>query len=165
MSTHDVTNKVNLHGKRAVVAIDYRHARVYALDAPTHSKPEVVEAPDPWHLNHNLYHREHNPDGTYDIDAIDTDDFFRTVALALKPATEVLLLGHGKGKANASHAFEAYVEKHYSDVAAKIVADVRCDIDDITDNQLLRLGELYFGEDEPVRDYSDSRWGEPKPGE
>ena len=165
MTAQNVTNKMDVRGKRAVVAIDFRHARVYALDAPTHSRPEVVVAPDPWHLNHNLYHREHNPDGTYNIDAIDTDDFFRTVALALKPATEVLLLGHGKGKSNASHVFEAYVEKHYSDVAAKIVADVRCDIDDITDNQLLRLGELYFGEDEPVRDYPDSRWGEPKPGE
>jgi len=39
------------------------------------------------------------------------------------------------------------------------VADVRCDIDDITDAQLLRLGELYFGEDEPVRDHGDSRRG------
>ena len=46
-----------------------------------------------------------------------------------------------------------------------MVADVRCDIDDISDTQLLRLGEMYFGSDEPARDYGDSRRGEPQPNE
>lgn len=165
MGEHGTTDRVNLKGKRAIVAIDFSHARIYATDAPTHSTPEAVAAPDPWHLNHNVYHRAGNPDGTYDIDKIDTDDFFRTLALELKAADEVLLLGHGKGKANASSLFAHYLDKHYSDVAAKVVADVRCDIDDISDNQLLRLGEMYFGADEPERDYPDSRWGAPRPGE
>lgn len=151
----DVTDAVNLGGKRAVVAMDFRRARVYATDSPGHSRPEGVEAKDPWHLNHNLYHREENPDGTYDIDAIDTNDFFKTLALELKAADEVLLLGHGKGKSNASVLFASYLERHYSDVAAKVVAIVRCDVDDITDNQLLRLGEMYFGTDEPERGFGD----------
>ncbi len=165
MGEHDITDKVDVRGKRAVVAVDFHHARIYAIDAPTHSRPEAVQATDPYNLDHNLYHRAGNPDGTYDIDRIDTDEFFKTLALALREAQEVLLLGHGKGKSNASHIFETYLHKHYSDVAAKIVADIKCDIDDITDNQLLRLGELYFGEDEPERDYGDSRRGEPRPGE
>lgn len=149
----DVTDAVNVRGKRAVVAMDFRHVRVYATDSPGHSRPEGVKAQDPWHLNHNLYHREDNPDGTYDIDAIDTDDFFKTLALELKPADELLLLGHGKGKSNASVLFASYLEKHYSDVAAKVVAIVRCDVDDITDNQLLRLGESAFGDDVPERGF------------
>ena len=159
MSEHGVTNKVSLEGKRAVAAVDFHHARIYAVNAPTGAAAEDVAAADPWNLDHNLYHRAGNPDGTYDVDLIDTDEFFKTLAIALKAADEILLLGHGKGKANASHIFEGYLHKHYSDVAAKIVADVRCDIDDITDAQLLRLGELYFGEDEPVRDHGDSRRG------
>ncbi|MFN8126962.1 MAG: hypothetical protein U0R64_10705 [Candidatus Nanopelagicales bacterium] len=156
----DITDKVDLRGKRAIVAVDYHHARIYAVDAAGHTAPEPVTAQDPWHLNHNLYHRAGNPDGHYDIDNIDTDDFLKTLALAVRPADEVLLLGHGKGKSNASHRFEAYLEKHYSDIAAKIVASVRMDIDDITDEQLLRLGQLYF-DDEPTRDHGDSRRGAP----
>ena len=159
MSDHGVTHRVSLNGKRAVAAIDFHHARIYAVNAPTGAAAEDVAAADPWNLDHNLYHRAGNPDGTYGIDLIDTDEFFKTLAIALKAADEILLLGHGKGKANASHVFEGYLHKHHSDVAAKIVADVRCDIDDITDAQLLRLGELYFGEDEPVRDHGDSRRG------
>jgi hypothetical protein len=38
----------------------------------------------------------------------------------------------------------AYVEKHHKDVAAKIVADVRVDIDHLTDAQVLRLAQRYF---------------------
>lgn len=161
----EVDNKVNLSGKRAVVALDYRQARVYALDAPTHSKPETVTAPDPWHLNHHLHHRAYIEHGSYDLDKIDTDKFFGVLAADLQPSLEILLLGHGKGKSNASHAFQAYVEKHRPEIAKKIVASVRCDVDDITDNQLLRLGETYFGEDVPKRNYPDNRWGEPRPGE
>lgn len=165
MGEHGVTDRLDLAGKRAVVAIDYRRARVYATDTPAGERPEAVEAKDPWHLNHNLYHRDGNVDGTYDIDRIDTDDFFATLAHQLAPAAEVLLLGHGTGKSNASHLFYHYLERHYSDVAAKVVADIRLDIDDITDAQLKRLGELYFGADQPVRDYGDGRWGEARPGE
>jgi hypothetical protein len=39
-----------------------------------------------------------------------------------------------------------YVEKHRPDVAAKLVADVRADIDHIDDRQILRLAQVYFGE-------------------
>ena len=55
-------------------------------------------------------------------------------------------MGHGKGKANASHHWVTYVEKHCKDVAAKIVADVRVDIDHLTDEQVLRLAQLYFAD-------------------
>jgi hypothetical protein len=156
-----VTDRVDVRGKRAIVAIDFRHARIYAVDAPGHSAPEGIGAKDPWHLDHNLYHRAGNPDGHYDIDAIDTDKFLAALAAELQGADEILLLGHGKGKSNASHLFEAYLEKHHRDLAARIVGNIRMDIDDITDNQLLRLGQMAFDEDVPVRDSGDSRRGIP----
>ncbi len=40
----------------------------------------------------------------------------------------------------------AYVEKHRTDVAAKIVADVRADIDHLTDEQVLRLAQHPFAD-------------------
>ena len=45
----------------------------------------------------------------------------------------------------------SYVEKHRPDVAAKLVADVRIDIDHIDERQVLRLAQRYFGES-PHRD-------------
>ena len=145
--------------------MDYRHVRIYALDAPTHSKPATETVTDPWGLHGHLHHRRQDKRVSYDLDEMDTKDYFARVARDLEPASEILLLGHGKGHSHASHIFEAYLEKHRPQVAKKIVANIRCDIDDITDNQLLRLGEMYFGEDVPERDYGDGRWGEPRPGE
>jgi hypothetical protein len=53
-------------------------------------------------------------------------------------------LGHGGGKANASHRWVAYVEGHRKDVAAKVVADVRVDIDHLETKQVLGLAQYYF---------------------
>jgi hypothetical protein len=44
----------------------------------------------------------------------------------------------------------AYAEKHATDVAAKVVADVRADIGTLTSEDVLRLGQRYFGWD-PAR--------------
>ena len=63
---------------------------------------------------------------------------------ALSPAGAILLLGHGNGKANASHRWVAYVEEHHKDVAAKVVADVRVDIDHLEKEQVLGLAQYYF---------------------
>ena len=53
-------------------------------------------------------------------------------------------MGHGSGKANATHHWVAYVEKHRKDVAAKVVADVRVDIDHLEKKQVLGLAQYYF---------------------
>jgi hypothetical protein len=72
----------------------------------------------------------------------------------LSPARSILVLGHEKGKANASHHWVSYVEKERPDVAAKIIADVRVDIDHLDDEQVLRYAQRYY-DDEPARD----QWG------
>jgi len=151
VQNNDITDAVNLTGKFAVVAVDFHNARIYAIDAATHSAPERIAAADPRHMNHNVFHRHGNPSGAFDVDRGEASDYLKKLAHALAPAEKILLLGHGKGKANASHLLESYLEKHHRNVAAKIVANVRVDIDDITNNQLLRFGEMYFGMDEPVR--------------
>ena len=144
-------NLVNLAGKCAVVAADFNHARIYAVDASAGGSPETVTAPDPSHVNHTLFHHHGNPSGGFDIDRPETNDYLKTLSHALAPADKILLLGHGGGKANFSHLLESYLEKHHRDVAAKIVANVRADIDDLTDAELLRLGEVYFDTNVPKR--------------
>ena len=142
---------VDISGKLAVVAVDAGHARVYPIDAEAATAPETVKAPDPSHVNHNIFHRHGNPSGAFDVDGAETVAYFKSLAHALAPARGLLLVGHGKGKANFSHQFESFLEKHHRDVAAKIVGNVRADIDDITDRQLLRLGEHHFHIDVPRR--------------
>jgi hypothetical protein len=154
---NDVTDAIDLSGKVAIAAVDFHSTRIYALDSPDHSAPERVVADDPRKRFHNVYHHHGNVDGTY-LD--DSDVYWHTLAEALVPATAIVLLGHGTGKANASHHLVTYLEKHRRDVADRIVADVRADIDDLTDEQVLRLGQHIMGID-PLRDHADNRRGAP----
>lgn len=138
-----------------VAAIDFHQTRVWELDADPSGRPTRIIAEDPKGYFRHLHAKAGNPDGTY---RDDNDEYWKALAEHLGHADAILLLGHGNGKANASHHFVAYAEKHYSDVAAKLVAEVRCDIDDLTDAQVLRLAQIYFGT-EPDRDFGDNRRG------
>jgi hypothetical protein len=87
------------------------------------------------------------------------------VAGFLVPANQVLLLGHGLVKANASDTFEVYLEKHRRQIANKIVVNVRCGIHDLSNVDLLRIGELSFETNVSEREYPDLRWSKPRPVE
>jgi hypothetical protein len=132
--------------KSVVAVIDFHLTKVYATDAPPEERPEQIVALDPRGHFHEVHHRAGNPDGTYEADA---PEYWEKVTEAVGPAGAILVLGHGKGKANASHHWVAYVEKRRKDVAAKIVAEVRVDIDHLDDAQVLRLAQYMF--DAPPR--------------
>jgi hypothetical protein len=143
--------------KNVVAVIDFRETTIYPTDASPGQPLERIVATDPHGHFHKVHHHAGNPEGTNEVNS---PEYWRDVTEALSPAGAILLLGHGKGKANASHLWVAYVEKHRKDVAAKVEADVRVDIDHLDDAQVLRLAQYYFG-GPPVRDFGDSRWGEP----
>lgn len=152
MAEH-VHNTIDLSGATVVAAVDYHQTTVYVVGGG--SDHETITPEDPRGLARNVYHRHGNPDGTYESV---NDDYWRTIGEALRPASAVLLLGNGKGKANESHHLVAYLEKHMPEVAALLVADVRVDVSDLTDPQVQALGRQFFGESAP-RDHGDSRRG------
>jgi hypothetical protein len=123
------------------VVIAFRESSIYPTDAAPGGHPRHIVATDPQGRFHKVHHQAGNPEGTYEDDS---PEYWQQLADALSPAGALLLLGHGKGKANASHHWVAYVEKHRKDVAAKIVADVRVDIDHLSDEQMLGLAQHYF---------------------
>lgn len=141
--------------KNVVAAIDFHRTTIFPTDAPPAGEPEHIVPTDPHGHFHKIHHQAGNPEGIYEADS---PEYWREITEALAPARAILLLGHGKGKANATHHWVAYVEKHRKDVAAKVVADVRVDIDDLDDEQVLRLAQYYFA-GLPPRDFADSRWG------
>jgi hypothetical protein len=150
-----------IRGKNVVASIAFQASVVYPTDASPGERPEHLVASDPLGRFHKVHHFAGNPDGTYEADS---PEYWRELTEALAPAGAILLLGHGAGKANASHHWVAYVEKHRKDVAAKVVADVRVDIDHLDDAQVLRLAQHYFS-GPPVRDFGDGRRGEPAEGQ
>jgi len=147
----------HIRGKNVVAVVDFHESTIYPTDASPGQRSKRIVATDPHGHFHKVHHRAGNPRGSYEDDS---PAYWSDLTEALAPAGAILLLGHGKGKANASHQWVAHVERHRKDVAAKVVADVRVDIDHLDDEQVLRLAQYYFA-DPPLRDFGDGRWGEP----
>jgi hypothetical protein len=146
-----------IRGKNVVAAIAFHETSIYPTDASPGERPEHVVADDPRGRFKKVHHKAGNPKGTYEGDS---PEYWRAITEALAEAGAILLLGHGKGHANATHHWVAYAEQHRRDVAAKVVADVRVDIDHLDNEQVLRLAQYYF-DGPPLRDFGDSRRGEP----
>jgi hypothetical protein len=155
---HNISDVQPLRGKNVVAAIDFHRTRIYPTNVNRDHEAEQVRDVDPQGHSHQIAHRAGNPDGTYEAG---NPDYWREITDALEPAGAILLLGHGNGKANASHQWVAYAEKHAKDVAAKVIADVRADIDDLTDADIVQLAQHYFGAD-PLR-YHGRDPGVPQP--
>ena len=151
----NTSDEVALDGRLAVAAVDFNSTRVYAVDTESMSRPERVTADDPRGLSRNVYHRHGNPDGTYEDDS---DEYWRGLAHHLERADGIVLLGHGKGKASAAQHLVAWMTRHASATAATVVAVLHVDVDDLTDEQVLRLGQQAIGFD-PARDHADSQRG------
>jgi len=148
-------DRESIQGKNVVVVIAFRESDIYVTNAAPGERPTRVVAPDPRGRFHKIHRQAGNPSGVYEDDS---QEYWRDITQELAPAGAILVFGHGNGKANASHHWVAYAEKHHPDVAAKIVADVRVDIDHIDQEQVLRLAQVYFGE-APQRDSADNRRG------
>ena len=137
----DVRNVIDVTGRFVVVAIDYAESRIYVLEGDGRGRPERVFPSDPRGYHRHLHSKAGSLSGYYDPDDVEV---WRSLAEQLRGAAAILVLGHGSGKANASHQFIAYVEKHDRALATSILGDVRVDVDDLTDAQVLRLGQQFF---------------------
>ncbi|MFZ0128128.1 MAG: hypothetical protein WB808_13155 [Candidatus Dormiibacterota bacterium] len=124
-----------------VATIDFHRTLIYPLGEAGAETPERIEDVDARGHVHEIAHKAGNPRGSYEAG---NPDYWREISEALAPARAILLLGHGNGKANASHQWVAWAERHRKDVAAKVIADVRADIDDLTPHQVVELARHYF---------------------
>lgn len=140
-TTRHTFNQESIRGANVVATIDFHRTLIYVLGGDGAESPERVEDVDAQGHAHEIAHKAGNPKGTYEAG---NPDYWREISEALAPARAILLLGHGNGKANASHQWVAYAEQHRKDVAAKVIADVRADIDDLTGQQVVQLARHYF---------------------
>jgi hypothetical protein len=125
--------------QNVIAVVAYGSTKIFSIESGIPGTQ--VEAPDDKGHSANLAHKAGNPGGVYENDV---PAYWKLLADHLAGAAAIVLLGHGKGRANASHAFVSWVEKNDRPLAEVIVADVRCDIDHLTDEQFVAIGRYYF---------------------
>ena len=122
------------NGNFVVVALTTRDAKVWTTGVQPGTKPDTIKSLDP--------HREQRHVRASQADHMhhrrfDDPVFFGAIADAIAGAGSVLLMGHGKGKANAMLSFVQYLERKRPEVARMIDGAVDHDLEAMTDGQVL----------------------------
>ena len=124
-----------------VVAVDFLESRIWKLEHVEDDTGKRITAATPWGI-HKLHSKKTD---SIDLHSVTADpEYWAALSKEVADGTDIVLLGHGKGKANASHLFAGYLEKHHKEVAHRIQGEIRCDIDSITTAQLIQIGRDFF---------------------
>ena len=132
-----------VESRLAVAAVTRGTCRIWAVTDPSGTAPEVVEiAPDDQHRNHYKQVSQNALHGTERFDR----DYFEEIVEILAAAKEILLLGHGTGKANEMVKLVQYLERYHPAAAAKVVGAEDTHLESLTDNEVLDLAKRWFRE-------------------
>jgi len=131
------------------VEITRDEARVWLAGVERGAKPETIRAPDEALRHHHVreaqHHHGHDTDHTSSV-------FYESISEAVKPASAIVLVGHGKGKANEMLHLTQYWERKHPDIATKVVGAIDSDVESLTANEILALVREWIGGDADLLD-------------
>jgi len=128
-------------GKFALVVLTQNEARIWDAGLDKNLIPDRIFAPDAKASHHHVRQTQHQ--GGHSADPKEWG-FFDVIAEAVKPASEILLISHGEGKANAALRFIQFMERNNPEIAKKIIGATDADLSALTENQLLSLARDWF---------------------
>lgn len=130
-------------GGLMAVAIMRDEAKVWVASLEKGTKPESIHAPSEKSRHHHVREAQHHHG--HETDHANAA-FFEAISQSVKSAGEIVLVGHGKGKANEMLLLVQYLERKHPDVATKVVAAIESDVESLTENQVLALVRDWFDE-------------------
>lgn len=123
------------------VAIMRDEAFVWATGVEPGTKPESIHAPSDMERHHHVREAQHHHGHEVDHD---NRLFYDSIAQAVSAAHEIVLVGHGKGKANEMLKITQYWERKHPDVAHKVVGAIDSDLEALSKDQVLALVRDWF---------------------
>lgn len=122
-----------------VVTVTEDEARVWNAGLDPATRPEVIRAPERVHVHvrQAQHHRGHGRDH-------DEPEFYDTVAGMVEEAKEILLVGHGSGKANHMLRMVQQWERRHPAVATKVVGAVVSDLSALSEREVLAIARDWF---------------------
>lgn len=128
---------------RTVVVLDHHDARIYQNAGSSNPDREKTDRPyDPHGFRRHLIHRK---EAHYEGQRTpEEDSYYEEIAQQLKPAKEIVLIGHGTGKSSALDFLLAYLKKHHPTIASQVISTEVKDIDALTDPEIEALAKQHF---------------------
>lgn len=124
-----------------MIALTQDEARIWATGLEKNSIPEKIYAPADKGSHHHVRQTQHQ--GGHSGDPKEWG-YFDVIAEDVKEAGEILLIGHGEGKANAVLRFVQFMERNRPEIAKKIVGAVDTNLNALTENELLATARGWF---------------------
>lgn len=116
-----------------VAAITHDHSRVWLLNED-YEEPVVVVTRDKPEVRHVRAGQEHHGHAT----SLAEVPYFAELASVLSVGSNVVLVGHGTGKANAMNRFVEYIADHNAALHQRIAATGTANIVAMTGSQIIQ---------------------------
>jgi hypothetical protein len=128
---------------RMIVVIDHHAAHIYHdLGGSRPADEHTVQPYDPFHFHHHLIHRK---EAHYRGERVpEEDSFYEEIAKDITPANEIVLIGHGTGKSNASDFLKEYLKTHHSDISRRVIATENADLSAMTEPEIEALAKRHM---------------------
>lgn len=124
-----------------VVAVTQNEARVWTAGLDKNSKPEKVKAPEHEGRHHHMRQARHHLSHEH---GLHDDSYYDAIAKAVEEAEEILVIGHGKGKASHMLRLVQYWERKHPLIARKVVGSIDSDLPAMSENQILAASREWF---------------------
>ncbi len=132
-------NQDQAGGDKLLVVVDHHEAKIYRLDEGKAEAAEPgVKPHDPHGFLHHLKHKDQ--DKEHGQRAPEEAGFYKDIARAVTGSQRIVIVGHGKGKSNASHHLVEFLNKHHHELSGRVVLAPDTDLSGATVPQLLALG-------------------------
>lgn len=125
------------------VALTRDEARVWETGEDRATRPTRVRAPSEEQRHHHVREAQHHHG--HDTDHADVA-FFESITRAVSDASSILLIGHGKGKANEMLRLTQFWERKHPDLAQRVVGALDSDLEALSEAQVLALARDWFDE-------------------
>ncbi len=126
--------------KFVVLTITQHETRVWATGISKGALPEKIFAPS----GLNSHHFRTDPVNHGRGDGPGVPAYFEQIVKSISGASEILLIGHGHGKASSMLHFIQYLERKHAVLASKVVDALDTNIDAMTEPQILAMARDWF---------------------
>ncbi|MGA7836049.1 MAG: hypothetical protein WCA31_12645 [Acidimicrobiales bacterium] len=127
-----------------VVQVTRDKALVWTTGVDPQGRPLVIRAPS--EKSHHVHVREAQHHHGHDTDHQNTA-YYESISRAVADASGIVLVGHGKGKANEMLRLAQYWERKHPDIGAKVNGAIDSNLDALSESQVLALVREWLDED------------------
>lgn len=127
--------------KFILIAMTQEEARVWATGLEKGTHPEKISALSDKARHHHVRQAQHHKGHSGDPEE---KNYFEAISNAVSSASEILLIGHGSGKANSMVKFVQFLERKHPNVAHKVVGAIDSNLQAMSEAEILAEARKWF---------------------